>query len=137
MKDVTTPVPRVLLSVTLAEPAPSGSTGTSRLRQGCSHLHRHHSVQAALSYVHLLRQANGDGLSPPLEQQRLTAQPLILTQSDSTKVVTLGLFTFVNQYGADIPALLAGVLLSAVPILVVYLFARRTLISGLMGVGGK
>jgi len=63
--------------------------------------------------------------------------PLILTQSDSTKVVTLGLFTFVNQYGADIPALLAGVLLSAVPILVVYLFARRALISGLMGVGGK
>ena len=63
--------------------------------------------------------------------------PLILTQSDSTKVVTLGLFTFVNQYGADIPALLAAVLLSAMPILAVYLFARRTLISGLMGVGGK
>ena len=53
LKDVTTPVPRVLLSVTLAEPAPSGSTGTSRLRQGCSHLHRHHSVQAALSYAYL------------------------------------------------------------------------------------
>jgi hypothetical protein len=38
LKDVTTPVPRVLLSVTLAGPAPSGSTGTSRLRQGCSRL---------------------------------------------------------------------------------------------------
>ena len=38
LKDVTTPVPRVRLSVTLAGPAPSGSTGTSRLRQGCSRL---------------------------------------------------------------------------------------------------
>jgi xylobiose transport system permease protein len=63
--------------------------------------------------------------------------PLILTQSDSTKVVTLGLYQFISQYGADIPALFAGVLLSAMPILVIYLFARRTLISGLMGVGGK
>jgi hypothetical protein len=36
MKDVTMPVPRVLLSATLAGPAPSGSTGTSRLCQGCS-----------------------------------------------------------------------------------------------------
>ena len=35
VKDVTTPVPRVLLSATLAGPAPSGSTGTSRLCQGC------------------------------------------------------------------------------------------------------
>ena len=63
--------------------------------------------------------------------------PLILTQSDSTRVVTLGLYQFISQYGANIPALFAGVLLSALPILVVYLFARRTLVSGLMGVGGK
>jgi hypothetical protein len=35
IKDLMTPVPRVLLSATLAGPAPSGSTGTSRLCQGC------------------------------------------------------------------------------------------------------
>jgi hypothetical protein len=75
LKDVTTPVPRVLLSVTLAEPAPSGSTGTSRLCQGCSHPPRHHPDQAALSFTALLRQDSGEGLSPPLEQQRLAAQP--------------------------------------------------------------
>ncbi|GAA0990304.1 carbohydrate ABC transporter permease [Subtercola frigoramans] len=63
--------------------------------------------------------------------------PLILTQSQGTKVVTLGLFTFINQYGANVPGLLAAVILSALPILVVYLFARRALVSGLMGVGGK
>ena len=63
--------------------------------------------------------------------------PLIMTQSDSTKVATLGLYNFVGEYSADVPALLAAVLMSAVPILVVYLFARRALVRGLMGAGGK
>ena len=62
-----TPVPRVLLSATLAGPAPSGSTRTSRLCQGCSRPPRHHPDQAALSYTTLLRQDGGEGLSPPLE----------------------------------------------------------------------
>ena len=63
--------------------------------------------------------------------------PLVMTQSDDTKLVTLGLYNFVSEYGANVPALLAAVLLSAVPILVVYLFARRALVMGLMGAGGK
>lgn len=63
--------------------------------------------------------------------------PLIMTQSGGDKTVTLGLFNFVSAYGADVPALLAAVVLSAVPILVVYLFARRYLVMGLMGAGGK
>ena len=58
LKDVTTPVPRVLLSATLAGPAPSGSTGTSRLCQGCSRPPRRYPDQAALSYSDLLRQAS-------------------------------------------------------------------------------
>ena len=52
-----TPVPRVLLSLSLAGPAPSGSTDTSRLCQGRSRPPRHHPDQAALSYSDLLRQA--------------------------------------------------------------------------------
>ena len=63
--------------------------------------------------------------------------PLIMTQSDSTKVATLGLYNFQSTYSADIPALLAAVLMSAIPILAVYLFARRALVRGLMGAGGK
>ena len=47
---------------------------SSRLCQGCSRPPRHHADQAALSYSDLLRQATGEGLSPPLEPQRLTAQ---------------------------------------------------------------
>ncbi|PWR07502.1 ABC transporter permease [Micromonospora acroterricola] len=63
--------------------------------------------------------------------------PLILTQSESTKVITLGLYNFQTQHGINVPGLLAAVVLSMVPVLLVYLFARRALVQGLMGVGGK
>lgn len=63
--------------------------------------------------------------------------PLVLTQSDTTKVITLGLYNFQTQHGINIPGLLAAVVLSMMPVLLVYLFARRALIQGLMGVGGK
>ena len=67
LKDVTTPVPRVLLSATLADPPHLAVLDTSRLCQGCSRPPRHHPDQAALSYTALLRQDGGEGLSPPLE----------------------------------------------------------------------
>jgi xylobiose transport system permease protein len=63
--------------------------------------------------------------------------PLVLTQSTSTKVITLGLYDFQTAYGINVPAMLAAVMLSMIPILLVYLFARRALVQGLMGVGGK
>ncbi|MFE0463721.1 carbohydrate ABC transporter permease [Kitasatospora sp. NPDC058965] len=63
--------------------------------------------------------------------------PLVLTQSDATKVITLGLYNFQTEHGVDAPGLLAAVVLSMLPVLVVYLFARRALVQGLMGVGGK
>nr|WP_106436715.1 MULTISPECIES: carbohydrate ABC transporter permease [Streptomyces] len=63
--------------------------------------------------------------------------PLILTQSRSNRVLTLGLYDYVGEFRVDTPALLTAVVLSIVPIFVVYLFARRQLINGLMGVGGK
>jgi xylobiose transport system permease protein len=63
--------------------------------------------------------------------------PLILTQSASVRVFTLGLYDFQTVSSIDAPAICAAVVLSIIPILVVYLFARRALIRGLMGVGGK
>ena len=63
--------------------------------------------------------------------------PLILTQSEEQRVLTLGLFTFMSQFGVNIPAMLAAIVLSVVPIFAVYLVARRALVNGLMGVGGK
>ncbi|MFF2777163.1 carbohydrate ABC transporter permease [Streptomyces sp. NPDC058052] len=63
--------------------------------------------------------------------------PLVLTQSAENKVITMGLYDFQTEHGVDIPGLLAAVVLSMLPILLVYLFARRALVQGLMGVGGK
>ncbi|MET7286120.1 carbohydrate ABC transporter permease [Streptomyces sp. NPDC005573] len=63
--------------------------------------------------------------------------PLIFTQSEGPRVLTLGLFTYVSQFGVDIPALLASVVLSGIPVFAVYLMARRALVGGLMGVGGR
>lgn len=63
--------------------------------------------------------------------------PLILTQSAHVEVFTLGLYDFTTANAVDAPAVCAAVVLSIIPILLVYLFARRWLIQGLMGVGGK
>ena len=63
--------------------------------------------------------------------------PLILTQSIGSRVFTLGLFDFQTVSSINAPAICAAVVLSIVPLLAVYLFARRALIRGLMGVGGK
>lgn len=63
--------------------------------------------------------------------------PLILTQSPQKQVLTTGLWSLSSQYGVDVPATLAALTLSGIPMLVLYLLARRALISGVMGVGGK
>jgi hypothetical protein len=60
-------VPRVLLSVTLAEPTPSGDPGASRPCQGRSRPPRHLPGRAALSFDTLLRQDDDEGLPPPSE----------------------------------------------------------------------
>src|SRR5437764_11151978 len=58
-------VPLVRLLISLAGPAPSGSTDASRHRRGCSHPSRHPPGQAAPCFIRLLRPADGAGLSPP------------------------------------------------------------------------
>ncbi|WP_253767525.1 carbohydrate ABC transporter permease [Goodfellowiella coeruleoviolacea] len=63
--------------------------------------------------------------------------PLVLTQSEDKRVLTLALWEFRSQFGVNVPGLLAAVVLSGLPIFVAYLFARRALVNGLMGVGGK
>jgi raffinose/stachyose/melibiose transport system permease protein len=57
--------------------------------------------------------------------------PLILTQSPSTRVLPLSLWTFQGEFSVNIPAVLASVVLATLPLLVLYIVARRQLISGL------
>lgn len=63
--------------------------------------------------------------------------PLTLTRSSDLRVATLGLGIFKQEFSLNIPGLMAAILLSILPILLIYIFARRALVSGLTGVGGK
>ena len=57
--------------------------------------------------------------------------PLILTQSPNQRTLPLALFEFQGQYGINVPAVLASVVLTTVPILILYVAGRRQLLSGL------
>ncbi len=63
--------------------------------------------------------------------------PLVLTQSSSTRVIPLSLWSFQGQFGVDVPAVLAAVVLSVLPMLAAYILARRQLVSGLTAGFGK
>jgi raffinose/stachyose/melibiose transport system permease protein len=57
--------------------------------------------------------------------------PLILTQSPGRRTLPLAVWTFQGQYGNNVPAILASVVLTTLPILVLYAIGRRQLLSGL------
>lgn len=63
--------------------------------------------------------------------------PLVLTQSADTRVLPLSLWTYQGEFQVNIPAVLAAVTLSALPIVVLYVVGRRQLISGLTAGFGK
>lgn len=63
--------------------------------------------------------------------------PLILTQSPDKRVMPLGLWAFQGEYQVNIPAVLAAVVLSTLPILLLYIVGRRQLLSGLTAGIGK
>ena len=63
--------------------------------------------------------------------------PLVLTESANTRVLPLSLWTYQGQYTTNIPAVLAAVVLSALPLVAVYIVGRRQLISGLTAGFGK
>ncbi|HEX8509700.1 MAG TPA: carbohydrate ABC transporter permease [Propionibacteriaceae bacterium] len=57
--------------------------------------------------------------------------PLILTQSPEKRLLPLALWSFQGQYSVNVPAVLASVVLTTLPILVLYILGRRQLMSGL------
>jgi raffinose/stachyose/melibiose transport system permease protein len=62
---------------------------------------------------------------------------LILTQSPDKRVMPLALWAFQGEYTVNIPAVLAAVVLSTLPILVLYIVGRRQLLRGLTAGFGK
>jgi raffinose/stachyose/melibiose transport system permease protein len=57
--------------------------------------------------------------------------PLILTQSPGKRTLPLALWSFQGQYSVNVPAVLASVVLTTLPILILYVIGRRQLLSGL------
>lgn len=57
--------------------------------------------------------------------------PLILTQSPDKRTLPLALWTFQGQYSVNVPAVLASVVLTTLPIVILYALGRRQLLSGL------
>jgi raffinose/stachyose/melibiose transport system permease protein len=57
--------------------------------------------------------------------------PLILTQSPSSATLPLAVFNFQGNHFGNVPQIMACVTLSAVPLLALYLVARRRIVSGL------
>ena len=63
--------------------------------------------------------------------------PLVLTQSPDQRTLPLALWSFQGQYSVNVPAVLASVLLTTLPILILYTVGRRQLLSGLTAGFGK
>jgi ABC-type glycerol-3-phosphate transport system permease component len=60
---------------------------------------------------------------------------LLFLQSPDVRPITVGLATIPSQHLLDVPLLMAGSLISALPAVIVYLIFQRSLISGLtMGI---
>ncbi len=63
--------------------------------------------------------------------------PLILIQSPERRPLPLALWAFQGQYGINVPAIAASVVLTALPIVLLYAVGRRQLLSGLTAGFGK
>jgi raffinose/stachyose/melibiose transport system permease protein len=57
--------------------------------------------------------------------------PLVLTQSPEQRTLPLALWNFQGQYSINVPGVLAAVVLSTLPVLLLYAIGRRQLLSGL------
>ncbi|MFJ2813141.1 carbohydrate ABC transporter permease [Streptomyces sp. NPDC087294] len=57
--------------------------------------------------------------------------PLILTQSADKAVLPLALTLYRGEYGINVPATMAAVVLSTLPMLALFILARRQLVAGL------
>jgi raffinose/stachyose/melibiose transport system permease protein len=57
--------------------------------------------------------------------------PLILTQSPDKRTLPLALWTFQGQYSVNVPAVLASVVLTTLPVVILYAVSRKQLLGGL------
>ena len=63
--------------------------------------------------------------------------PLILTQSPDMRTLPLALWSFQGEYATNVPVVMAAVVLSSIPIVLLYIVGRRYLVSGMTAGSGK
>lgn len=64
-------------------------------------------------------------------------RPVLYISTPSLRTVTIGLTTFQGEYGAQWNLLLAGAVISVVPLLVIYVSAQRYVVEGIATTGIK
>ena len=64
-------------------------------------------------------------------------RPVLYITTPSLRTVTIGLTTFQGEYGAQWNLLLAGAVISVIPLLVVYVSAQRYVVEGIATTGIK
>jgi len=64
-------------------------------------------------------------------------RPVLYISSSDLRTVTIGLTSFQNEYGAQWNLLLAGAVISILPLLLVYIFAQRYIVEGIATTGLK
>lgn len=63
--------------------------------------------------------------------------PLILTQSEDKRVLPLALTTYQGMFTINVPAVIAAVVMSSIPVVALYIFGRRQLLAGMTAGFGK
>lgn len=57
----------------------------------------------------------------------------IFLTTDSLRTVPAGLMSFFGEFGTDYPLFTAGVLISIIPVLIIYIFCQRFFVEGIAG----
>lgn len=57
--------------------------------------------------------------------------PLVMTNSESMRVLSVGIASFQGQYATDYPLLMAGAVMSTIPMLILFILLQKYLISGI------
>jgi multiple sugar transport system permease protein len=63
--------------------------------------------------------------------------PLIYLKTESKKTIQLGLKMFISQYSSDYGLIMAGSVLSLIPVLVVFLCLQKYFVEGVASTGLK
>jgi len=63
--------------------------------------------------------------------------PLLVTFTDNWRPISYGLFAFTTEAGSDLNLLMAGAVITLIPVLIIYLFAQKQFTEGIATTGLK